>query len=249
MPRPHVRPSSAPPRPHGSRGELPLLLASVLVGGAFGACGGDETRERFGDDESATTSTTTTATTVSGAGGAGASVSSSGVITTAGPSTATTGTTSSGTTASASSSSSGTPCVDDGPEPNNSEATATDLGELGDCVGEATVGGVLAGNDVDWYTYFGTNGVCFAEPFRSIVADGTVRICKFVECPDLELECPEGTTAETSPAGREGCCATTEFELSYDCSGFGGDEDADIFIRLDKPPAFDCVKYTLTYYY
>jgi len=152
------------------------------------------------------------------------------------------------------SSSSGTPCTDDGPdEPNESEASAASLGVVGDCDQSATktVDGVLAGDDVDWYVYQGDDLTgCVVDPYRDVEADGGYRVCKFMGCAEgvAQGTCPEGTSAETSPDGLPGCCAQQAFNLPMDCPDWW-DDSATVYIRVDKPPAYECVNYTLTIHF
>jgi hypothetical protein len=219
-----------------------ILMASCLVLPLFAACIEDEGTDGRFDDDDGTTAVTVGSTSAGGGssvgGGSamgGASASSSGGAT---------------TTTTTSSSGAGGACVDDGPEPNETEATATDLGLISDCNADVTLDGVLAGADVDWYKYSGSDdfGIsCSVDPYRSIMADGQVRICKFFECDGLSVTCPMGSTVEVSPDGRDGCCGLNNLDISINCSGIS--DDATVYIRLDKPPAFQCVDYAMSYHY
>jgi len=160
----------------------------------------------------------------------------------------------SGAGASTQSSSSGQPpaCVDDGPEGNDSEASATDLGTIDDCdASGGAFSGVLAGDDVDWFVYHGTDATgCVVDPARSLDADGEYRVCQFFTCDDggpLTLTCPDGAWDETSPEGRPGCCSHEALQLSPDCSSWT--DNSAVYVRLDKPPAAECVHYTLSFHY
>lgn len=209
------------------------LLAAWIGASSFGACVEEETRDRF-DDDSFGGSTPTA--TVGGSGNTGAGNTGAGAGTPTGAPTGTpTGTP--------------PPCDDPGPEPNDSEAAAFYLGSINSTDGSGGVlHGVLAGNEIDWYWYEGVdvwNGV--VDPSRSVDAQDTVRMCAFYDCVGLVLECPDGTTAESSPQGLPGCCSTAGFTSDIDCEG--SSDDAVVYIRLDKPPAFPCVPYTLTYHY
>ncbi len=195
----------------------------------------EETRDRFDDDD----------------GGGGVTSSSSGLggsTSTSSGTGGTTSTSSSSTSSSTSSSSSGTACPDPYDEPNDTENTATDLGTISDCDssgGQAI--GVLSGDDEDWYTYYGTDGSCVVDAAVSIVADGQVRVCQYIDCTELTLDCPQDTSPATSPNGRAGCCSELPFELGFNCSGLW--EDADVYISIDKPGSFPCVSYTLDYHF
>jgi hypothetical protein len=146
-------------------------------------------------------------------------------------------------------------CMNDGAEPNNSEATATDLGTFDDCDASGdVVSGVLPQGDEDWFVFTGTDALqCASDASRTVVANGTVRICKFfegvVDCNGLSFTCPAGTTTDTSPGGRSGCCSTSDFEVSLGCGALPGFAQVDVYIRLDTPPSESCVSYTLDYHY
>ncbi len=220
----------------GEMRHLPLLL----VAGAIGLClvpscviEEETRRDRFDDDD--------------GSGGASSASSGMGGSTS---STTSSSTTSSSTSSSSttSSSSSGTNCPDPFDEPNDNEGSATDLGTIGDCDSSGgQTPGVLSGNEVDWFTYFGTDNQCVANPGISFQADGQVRVCQYAECEGLTVECPEGSSSDVSPQGRPGCCSEQGFVLDIECSSWW--DEADIFIRIDKPPAFPCINYTLDYHY
>ena len=126
------------------------------------------------------------------------------------------------------------------------------LGTIDDCDGSGlSVSGVLAGNDVDWYEYDGTDGFsCLVTPTRNITADGQVRLCKYLECNSgtTSVTCPGGTQADTSPQGHPGCCGAPVVAPELECIGTG-DESAKVYFRIDKPSAFDCVSYTVNFNY
>ena len=222
---------------------LPLLSLLLLV-----ACASSDPvrRDRFdqnegsGGDDGAGGGVLGTTAGSDGAGAGAQSGATSGQSTGAGSPTG--GTTGSGTTV----------CTDDGPEGNDSEATATDLGAIDDCDGDGgAVSGVLDSGDVDWFVYHGDDVTgCIVNPWRSLDADTEYRICKFVECDDGSpnyITCPEGTSPETSPDGRQGCCSLQAFELSPDCESWT--DSAKVYVRLDAPPSSACVHYTLSFHY
>jgi hypothetical protein len=145
-------------------------------------------------------------------------------------------------------------CPADINEPNDSEETAVFLGQINDCNWNGgSVDGVLSWGDEDWFTYTGTDAFgCWVDPAREIVADADIRICKFAEClnglENTELTCPPPTKSATSPAGRPGCCGTSDFQLSvYDCAGTINDS-ANVYIRIDQGGE-QCVEYTFNYHY
>jgi hypothetical protein len=233
------------------------LYALILALGPLACAGGDPVKEdRFGSEDAdggddGTSGTSDGQTATSGDPG-GTTGDTSGDPTGSGPTSSGSGASSGGSTSGSGSSSSGSVCNDSGPgEPNDSEGSASNLGELDDC--DASGGyldGVLAGDDVDWYVYHGGDAFgCMVDPSREIEADGGYRVCKFVSCDSGEgtVTCPAGTSAETSPDGRSGCCAQQAFELTIDCPGLT--DSASVYVRVDKPPAYDCVNYKLTIHY
>lgn len=200
----------------------------------------DDRQDRFDDGAGAASS----AVAQSGAGGM------TSVNTSVQTSSTSVGVTNSSSTSA--STGSGDSCPDTGDEPNDTEADATDLGILPDeCDSSgSTVYGVLSGNDVDWFMYQGTDtfSTCQVDPGRSVSANGQVRICKFLECDGLATpSCPTGTTSESSPEGRPGCCSLNAFNLGVNCSGIS--DDAKVYIRLDKPSSFPCIDYGLEFHY
>lgn len=107
--------------------------------------------------------------------------------------------------------------------------------------------------DVDWYKYFGQDGFgCQVGPSRSVTFMKPARICKFVECQDgsqPSVTCPAGTSGDTSPDGRPGCCGSDGFDMDLDCSAIS--DDTILYIRIDNPNAAaeDCAPYTVNYHY
>lgn len=198
-----------------------------------------------------------------GVGGEGASGGVTTAATTGATSTKATGATATksatATTAapaSNTSASSGEACPDMGDEPNESEESAIDLGNITDCddQGGAAVG-VLAGpDDVDWFRYHATDETgCSVDPSRSLTAGFAIRLCKFIQCDNAEendFECPSGTTPEESPGLRPGCCSAGGISFDLTCGGSSINSDnATVFIRLDNPDEYDCVPYMLSYHY
>lgn len=207
-----------------------------------------------------------------GVGGQGASVTTgtkSGSTTTSAQSTTGTTSTSKSSTAagmatnsSADSSSAtstgvgGPMCTDPGPgEPNDTMATAFNLGTIGDADGEGkSVSGMLdqTGNDVDWYKFHGDdNFFATVDPTRQLF--GPVRICKYIECTDGTdpgVGCPSGTTADTQ-GGKHGCCwkGGAEVTLDFGCSTAGaGDDSLNAWIRIDQPGGAGCETYKFDYH-
>jgi hypothetical protein len=150
-------------------------------------------------------------------------------------------------------------CTDIGDgESNETEATAYQLTTqaITDCnsAGGSFSGTINGASDVDWYTYEGSDTfTCVVDPTRSVsTLETPVRICKYFECKvgQTNVTCPSGTTAETSPDGRSGCCGTTGFSVDLDCTTTSSD-DAYVYVRIDQPsaPSGTCNHYSATYHY
>ncbi|HEY8378757.1 MAG TPA: hypothetical protein VIK91_19830 [Nannocystis sp.] len=151
----------------------------------------------------------------------------------------------------------GDACPDPGPEPNDVEAQAVDLGDQTCSEQPAQFTGVLDGpSDVDWYRYHGIyqdcGGISPPDPdaTHKLKAGATVRLCVFATCDDgeLDLECDGPLTQSLSPEGRPGCCHKGDVTFTVSCED-GDFENAHLFIRLDQAPADACVGYTVTYSY
>ena len=117
---------------------------------------------------------------------------------------------------SGSSSGGGNACNDPGPEPNEDEMSAVDLGDQ-DCTADPqTLSGMLAGDaDVDWFLFHGVwdNACGFNDPVPElqINANPDVRLCAYAKC-DMStvapFQCQNGSMADMSPDGLPGCCNT-----------------------------------------
>lgn len=211
-----------------------LRLAALAV--LWAACVVEEPEKRRFDDDG-------------GQGGAvsagpSSSISAGG----AGPSTSIASSSSTGTTVSTTTTTStGTGCMNDADEPNDTQATAVDLGIITDCDSElSSKQGVLAGNDTDWYRYYVDEVLtCLYDPYRMITSDGQALLCKFMECvsdpASTEVTCPAGTQAQTAPQGQPGCCGLTTIEPTTNCN------DTNVWVRIEKPSAQACVSYTFEY--
>jgi hypothetical protein len=145
-------------------------------------------------------------------------------------------------------------CADDETEeePNDSEATARDLGTINDDDDKgASFTGVLNGaDDADWYKYHGVDNFPYTvDPTRTVSFMMAARICKYAQCEndsDPSVTCPGSTTTDTSPDGRKGCCGSGGFSIGIDCTGM--DDNATVYIRIDEASA-DCVPYSVMYHY
>ncbi|MEZ4439081.1 MAG: hypothetical protein R3B72_08330 [Polyangiaceae bacterium] len=194
-----------------------------------------------------------------GGGGSGATISTGGDLGVGGASGGSTPVTvgaggmpvTSASSSSTSSSSSGMPCNDPGPEPNDTLATATYLGSIDDCNGSGlTFQGVLDGDDVDWFTYDAADvSFCSVDPYRELVADSQVRLCKYLDCVSgtTQVTCPSGTSTSTA-SGLDGCCGTSPFTVDVNCTGTLSD-DTTVYFRIDKPSGFSCVSYSGSFHY
>jgi hypothetical protein len=224
---------------------LPLTVAALALAGLV-ACASDPPAPGFeqvggaGEGGAASASTTTSSSQSSSATSSVAS-SSSASSTTA-------------SSATSSSSSGGLDCGEGpGPDGDDTEASATDLGTIGDCDGDGeSVTGVLTGfGDVDWYRYLGDDGLCVVSPSRALVASHAVRLCKYVQCvggQEPDIECPNGTEAATSPDGRPGCCGSSGFDLDAGCAGLIGDDSMRIYLSVETEQQA-CVEYTIDYHF
>jgi hypothetical protein len=191
-----------------------------------------------------------------GVGGSGQSSSNSSSGSTSGSTSSSSSTTSSST--SSSSTSSGPPPCDDtglGEPGNDTRAGAHSFGTIGDDDDDGgTIPGVVASmNDVDWYTYTGSDDFgSIVDPTRSLVGPG-LEVCKYLECVDgdADFSCPSNTTPDTVD-GLPGCCWTGSAEVTisgFQCDGTLIDDDARVFIRVRQAGADDCEPYTLSYHF
>jgi hypothetical protein len=155
-------------------------------------------------------------------------------------------------------------CTDPGPgEPNDTQETAHSFGEItdDDDAGSRFCAALSATDTVDWYTYTGRDDfLAEVDPSRTIGAEddvplGELRICKFVACLEgpTVFTCPDGTTPDVAPGGQQGCCAQSQIELSDDfladlCSDTS-DDDAQVWIRVERVGDAACIPYDLAYHF
>lgn len=230
---------------------VPLTIGAVSLVAATGACSGDALKPGFqnlggsGGSGSSTTASSSRASTTSASG---TSAVASGVTASAA---------STATSATSSAVSSGSGCADPGAEPNETEATATDLGQIGECdnMGSSISGVLHDAFDVDWFKYHGIDGsiLCSVDPARHI-NNTNIRLCKYIQCDGSEannFSCPSGTSQSTSPDGRPGCCTMSgdiHFDLTCGSSSLDAD-NAEVFIRVDNPNQLPCEAYQVDYHY
>lgn len=105
--------------------------------------------------------------------------------------------------------------------------------------------GVLAdGEDVDWFTYAPADlSTCEVNPTHtfSVENGSNAECCVYFECQtgaqNTELNgCPSGTTMDTSPDGRPGCCGGPgTFTFDVDCGSVLDDWSLYIYYKVDDP--------------
>lgn len=158
---------------------------------------------------------------------------------------------------SGSSSGGGGVCGDPGPEPNEDEMNAVDLGDI-DCQSDpVTLNGLLDGaNDVDWFKFHGVwiqdCGTNDPVPELQINANPDVRLCAYAVC-DMSMvapfQCQNGSMADMSPDGLPGCCNTGgPVAFQVNCS-MNPDESAQLFVRVDQGQADMCIEFSVDYGY
>ena len=84
---------------------------------------------------------------------------------------------------------------------------------------------------------------------------GGLRVCKYVACVEgpTVFTCPEGTTTDVAEGGQQGCCAPSLVDISDDflddlCSDTG-DDDAPVWIEVERIGDAPCVPYDLDFHY
>jgi hypothetical protein len=135
-------------------------------------------------------------------------------------------------------------------EPNDSEATAVDLGEVAGCA-VAEVNGSIDEGDDDWYVYHGTHDeLCNMDTSGIVTADVDLDVCMFWECDqgNEQVVC-FGTPEAISPEGRLGCCgsASSVVFMQRNCLGAGNELDGTIYLQMRDPGEPVCIDYALAY--
>lgn len=143
------------------------------------------------------------------------------------------------------------PCVDDGPEPNNSQGSATQLGQITDKDGDGgTVCGVLGSvDDVDWFVFGGEDvplGV--VDPTRTLIATAGARLCVYAHCESggTSVGCFLDTP-DTAPGGDKGCCGVGTVSPNINCDGL--DDSATVWIKVEHTNGLACEEYQLDYHF
>lgn len=134
-------------------------------------------------------------------------------------------------------------------EPNDDEASAIELPDLGCGDPPATTSGVLDGVDADWFTFGGNDGVaCFGGPSAQVTSDAEVVLCMFFECNGgmTSVQCDGSSDATDSPEGRPGCCGPGQVDVGSVGCGFGNPDSAQVYMRVSTVDAA-CQPYELEY--
>lgn len=147
----------------------------------------------------------------------------------------------------------GANCPDNGfGEPNETQATAKNFGNISDADSAGqTFCGILSGpGDVDWYTYQGKDDL-FSEvdPFQSISNGTKGQLCAFFKCQSgtTSVSCGANAKIASAPGGQSGCCSTSPFPVTLECSSV--DDNAQVWLRIDNPDANACIPYQVTFHY
>ncbi len=135
-------------------------------------------------------------------------------------------------------------------EPNDTEMTAIDIGEVAGCVvGE--IDGAVDADDSDWFSYHGTTDPkCNQDTAGIITADSDLEVCMFWACDqgNEQVVC-FGMPEAVSPEGLPGCCgpANNVVFMQRECLGVGDQPDGTIVLEVRGPDAAMCVDYSLAY--
>ena len=133
--------------------------------------------------------------------------------------------------------------IGDGYEPNNSENTASYLGNIDDDASypKATFTAFLYGSDdSDWYK-FHVNDTSFAVSYpradlKEIPADSDYELCAYYTCDssNVELSCTAGT--QSVYEGMLGCCSdnmgSADEMVRLDPNCAGSDDSGDVYVRV-----------------
>ena len=135
-------------------------------------------------------------------------------------------------------------------EPNDTEATAVDLGEVDGCA-VAEVNGAVGAGDVDWFSYHGTHDpTCNQDTSALNDSDPALTTCMYWECDQgqPQVVC-FGTPVQFTPDGHPGCCASdgNAVFMQRVCLGVGDQPDGTIYMEVREPDEPMCVEYSLAY--
>ncbi len=143
----------------------------------------------------------------------------------------------------------GASCTDQGFEPNETSATATEVGPgitSCDSTGKKVFAKLDGTGDVDWYTYSGKEVSCFVDP--AVTLDVNAWVCMYFVCPGVSVSC-KGSSISSSTGPGPGCCSPTggPLKASPNCTGF--DDSSQVYIRVDLPAKNECVPYSIDFHY
>jgi len=144
-------------------------------------------------------------------------------------------------------------CLADAFEPNGSEASSHPLGSVtdADANGSSFAAELAGASDADWFAVAISDVPgATVDPAISVASGGALRICLFYACDagTTVFECPVGSTASTSPTGRQGCCRPGgSLQIAPDC-GLGVDKSGLALIRIDAGPTGLCTPYDLAWH-
>ena len=139
-------------------------------------------------------------------------------------------------------------------DPGSAENVARVLAPTDDCDNDyKTANGIVASEvDVDMYKLSAEDNVtCLLDTDFATETQG-IELCVFVRCKNSTVDavtgCEQGAQA-TSDLGRKGCCTTGAGHAipNWDCSGFIGNQSADILLRVKAAGAAACLPYSFTY--
>ncbi len=142
-------------------------------------------------------------------------------------------------------------CTDPGPEPNDSQSMATQLGTISD--NDADGGFVCAAlaspTDVDWYMFSGVDKLGNAvDPTRTMIATSQGRLCVYARCvgTGTTVSCFQGTK-DTAPQGQNGCCGQGTIAPYVNCDGL--DDSMTVWIKVENQNGLECLPYELDYHF
>ena len=147
--------------------------------------------------------------------------------------------------------------LSDDAEPNDTLATATEVGGDGiitDCEGWKTATGAIESTtDEDWFAYEGDDAPCGLDniaPHIKLEGNATgLQVCVFAkpyEAGDVP-ECSKGTESSMA-GGYYGCCAADEARLALP-TRFGEKDNASVRMRVRSSGSTSCMAYEISFGY
>jgi hypothetical protein len=128
-------------------------------------------------------------------------------------------------------------CEDGGAEPNQTQSNAFVLSQVSDADGIRYQCEALgSADDVDWFTFDAIDSVLGKVAPTIVVDPEDLEVCAYFQCKNAgtAVVCPDGTVADNSPLGPQGCCGHGSFAPYIDCKGI--DEDASVWIAVRRDP-------------